>query len=263
MNKNKVALITGASRGIGRGIALRLAKEGYTIIINSRTADPNNLEKGAYEVKNSIEKCGGEAYIFKADISIREERNRLLDYAINEIGRVDLLVNNAGIEPPTLDMLESTEERYDKVMETNLKGPYFITQQIAKKMIEWKKNGIVDKPRIIFVTSVQAYMASFGGSEYVMTKAALHMAMRNFAYRLGKEDIYVFEIAPGIIYTDMARIHEEKLNKRISEGKFLITNRWGQPEDVAALVSAIARGNLDYSTGTTIEVGGGLGLPRL
>jgi 3-oxoacyl-[acyl-carrier protein] reductase len=263
MKNKKVALITGASRGIGRSIAIRLAKEGYAVIINSRTADPGNLEKGAYEVKNTIESNGGEAFVFKADISSREERNSLLDYAVNKIGRVDLLVNNAGIEPAPLDMLESTEERYDMVMETNLKGPYFITQQIAKKMIEWKRNGIVETPRIIFITSVQAYMTSADGSEYSLTKAALHMAMRNFAHRLGKDNIYVFEIAPGIIYTDMARVHEESLNKRIAEGKLLITNRWGQPEDVAALVSAIARGDLDYSTGSTIEVGGGIGLPKL
>ena len=160
-------------------------------------------------------------------------------------------------------MLKSSEERFDTVMNTNLKGPYFITQQIAKNMIRWKTEKKIEAARIVFITSVQAYMSSPKGSEYAMTKAALHMAMRNLAHRLGEENIYVFEIAPGIIYTDMSSVHKEHIDKMIMEGKKLITSRWGTPEDVAALVSVIARGDLDYSTGTTIEVGGGLGLPKL
>ncbi|TFG60029.1 MAG: 3-ketoacyl-ACP reductase [Spirochaetales bacterium] len=263
MINKKTALVTGASRGIGRSIAIRLARDGYAVIITSKTAEPDNLEKGAFEVKNAIEQAGGEAFICRADISLKEERDRLIRFAVDTIGRVDLLVNNAGIEPPVLDMLEASEERFDTVVNTNLKGPYLLTQQIAKSMVKWMRDNIVESPRIVFITSVQAYMSSPKGSEYAMTKAALHMAMRNFAHRLGKENIYVFEIAPGIIYTDMSSVHEESINDMIEEGEKLITNRWGRPEDVAALVSAIARGDLDYSTGSTIEVGGGMGLPKL
>ena len=260
MIDSKVALITGASRGIGRGIALRLAGEGYAIIINSRTADPDNLEKGAYEVKNVIEKANGKAWVFRADISLADERAALIDYAVNEIGRVDLLVNNAGVEPPTIDMLNASEERFDSAISVNLKGPYFITQQIVKKMIECQENGLIETPRIVFISSVQAHMS--GGSIYSITKAALHMAMKNYACRLGKEKINVYEIAPGVIKSDMTSVHAEKIDERIASG-WLLTERWGTPEDVAKLVLAIARGDLDYSTGSTFEVGGGLGVMRL
>jgi len=261
MINSKVALVTGASRGIGRGIALRLASEGYSIIINSRTADPNNLEKGAYEVKNTIEQANGKAWVFRADISLADERAALIDYAVNEIGRVDLLVNNAGVEPPIIDMLEESEECFDSVISINLKGPYFITQQIAKKMIEWQQSGLMETPRIVFISSVQAYMSG-GGSIYSITKAALHMAMKNYACRLGKEKINVYEIAPGVIKSDMTNVHAEKIERKIAND-WLLTERWGTLEDVAKLVSAIGRGDLDYSTGSTFEVGGGLGVMRL
>jgi len=261
MTNSKVALITGASRGIGRGIALRLAREGYAIIINSRTADPDNLEKGAYEVKNAIEQANGKAWVFRADISLANERAALIDYAINKIGRVDLLVNNAGVEPPSMDLLDASEERFDSTISINLKGPYFITQQIANKMIEWRQDGLIETPRIIFISSVQAYMSG-GGSIYSMTKAALHMAMKNYACRLGKEKINVYEIAPGVIKSDMTSVHAENIDKKIAAG-WLLTKHWGTPEDVAKVVSAIGRGDLDYSTGSTIEVGGGLGVMRL
>ena len=262
MKTEKTALITGSSRGIGRGIALRLARDGYTVVINSRTVDPSNVKKGAYEVQRTIEQAGGKAHVFPADISSRKERSDLVDYIIEDIGRVDLLVNNAGIEPPPLDMLEGPEERFDTVVSINLKGPYFLTQKIARKMIEWKKSGIIENPRIIFITSVQAYMANGMGAEYSLTKAAISMTMKNYALRLGREGIGVYEIAPGIIDTDMSRVHAENID-RLIDGGGLLTSRWGTPDDVASLVSAIAGGCLDYSTGSTIEVGGGLGLLHL
>jgi len=261
--KNKpVALITGASRGIGRGIAIRLANDGYHIVINSRTADPDNFVKGAYEVKKKIEDAGGSAVIIRADISSTKERKNIISFIDSEIKRVDILVNNAGIEPPPLDMLESTEERFDHVFETNLKGPYFLTQQIAKRMITWKKQNIVSVPRIVFITSVQAYMPTDHGAEYCMTKASLHMAMQAYAIRLGEYGINAYEISPGVIETDMTSVHTASIDKMIADGK-MVTRRWGQSEEIAAVVSTIARGELDYSTGTRIEVGGGIGLRRL
>jgi 3-oxoacyl-[acyl-carrier protein] reductase len=247
-----VALVTGASRGIGRGIALRLAREGYVVVLNSRTADPANLEKGAYEVKRCIEAAGGKAAVFRADISSAQERRSLVEFLDREFERLDLLVNNAGIEP----------ERLERVLAVNLKGPYFLTQALARRMIGFREQGLVSVPRIVFVTSVQAYMANPTGAEYCLSKAALHMAVKAFAVRLGPDGIPVFEISPGIIESDMSLVHKQNIDRLIASGR-LPTARWGQPEDVAALVAAIARGDLDYSTGSTIEVGGGLGLQRL
>lgn len=261
-NEKKVALITGSSRGIGRGIALKMAKEGFTVIINSRTADPAQLEKGAYEVRKTIEESGGKAEIFRADISIAEERKSLVNFVEEKFGRLDLLVNNAGIEPVSLDILESNEERFDKTFTTNLKGPYFLTQQLAKRMLNWKQSGIIQGAYIVFVTSIQAYMSNPDGAEYCMTKAALHMATKLYAHRLAQHNILVFEISPGPILSDMSLVGKEKTDKMIADGK-LLTRRWGQPEDVASLVSCIAHGFFDFSTGETIEVAGGAGLARL
>ena len=262
MEKQRIALVTGASRGIGRGIALRLARDGYTVIINSRTADPGMRDRGAFEVCDRIERGGGKALVFRADIASGAERAALLGFVDKEFGVVDLLVNNAGIEPEPVDMLESTEERFDHVFSVNLKGPYFLTQQIARRMIEARKRSPDRTARIVFITSVQATMSSPWGAEYTLTKAALHMAMANFAHRLGEHAIHVFEISPGVIETDMSTIHRTHIDRMIASGR-MVTPRWGQPEDVAALVSVIGRGDLDYSTGSTIEVGGGLGLHRL
>jgi 3-oxoacyl-[acyl-carrier protein] reductase len=258
----KVALITGSSRGIGRGVALKMAKEGFTVVINSRTADPTQLGKGAFEVKKTIEESGGEAEIFRADISLSEERKSLVTFIEEKFGRLDLLVNNAGIEPDQIDILESSEERFDTTFTTNLKGPYFLTQQLAKRMVNWQQKEIIQGAYIIFITSVQAYMSNPYGAEYCMTKAALHMATKLYAQRLAQDNILVFEISPGVILSDMSLVWKENIEKMIADGKVL-TRRWGQPEDIAALVACIANGSLDYSTGETIEVGGGMGLARL
>jgi NAD(P)-dependent dehydrogenase (short-subunit alcohol dehydrogenase family) len=259
---DRVALVTGASRGIGRAVALRLARDGFTVIVTSRTADPADRTRGAYEVRDLIEREGGKAAVFRADVSSGAERAALLDFVDREYPSIDLLVNNAGIEPPPVDMLDSTEDRFDNVFSVNLRGPYFLTQQVARRMVQARAGDPGRAARIVFVTSVQAYMLSTHGAEYGMTKAALHAAMTAYACRLAEHGIAVFEISPGIIETDMSKIHRESIDRMIAAGR-LLTRRWGQPEEVAALVSAIARGDLDYSTGTRIEVGGGLGLQRL
>jgi NAD(P)-dependent dehydrogenase (short-subunit alcohol dehydrogenase family) len=260
MTGKPVALVTGASRGIGLGIALRLGRDGHAVIISSRTADP--AKGGASKAKRTIERDGGTAAVFRADISDREERRSLVEFVEREFPRIDLLVNNAGVEPAPLDMLESTEERFDQVMAVNLKGPYFLTQAISRRMIEGQRQDPHATRRIIFVTSVQAYMSNPHGAEYCLTKAALHAAMRNYAHRLAAHGVLVFEISPGIIESDMSLVHKENIDRQIAAGR-LLTSRWGRPDDVAAVVSSIARGDLDYSTGSTIEVGGGLGLRRL
>jgi NAD(P)-dependent dehydrogenase (short-subunit alcohol dehydrogenase family) len=257
-----LALVTGSSRGIGRGIALRLARDGFDLIINGVQADPQVTSSGAYSVKNLAEKQGVQAEVFRADISKTEDREKMLSFIEKKFGRIDLLVNNAGIEPQPLDMLQSEENRFERVVRVNLQGPYFLTQQVARRMISWKEDGRIPQGRIVFITSVQGYMTNPNGSEYCLTKAALSMAVKLYAHRLGEHGIPVIEIRPGIIRSDMSLVHKEAIDRMIAEGR-LVTPRWGKAEDVACIVAAFSRGELDYSTGETIEVGGGLGLRRL
>ncbi len=258
-----VALVTGAGQGIGRGIALHLATDGYTVVINDVVADPDNREQGAYEVKGTIEAMGSTAEVFKADIASAEERAAMVDFIATTFGRLDLLVNNAGVAPKQRkDVLEATEESFDRLMAINLKGPYFLTQLVANRMIAYKQAGVVPQPRICFITSISAYTSSPSRGEYCVSKAGLAMGATLFADRLGEFDIPVLQIAPGIIATPMTSVVTAKYDKLIAEG-LLVTKRWGQPEDVAKVVSAFAAGLLDYSTGNVIEVGGGFGMKRL
>lgn len=258
-----VALVTGSARGIGRGIALGLAREGFAVIVNGRSGDPANLEDGPYEVKRSIESAGGLAEVCCGDVSKAEDRAALVEFAAERFGRLDLLVNNAGVAPrERVDILDATEEAFDWLLGINLKGPYFLTQIAARRMIEWKRQGAAPTPRIVFVTSISAYVASPNRGEYCVSKAGLSMAARLFADRLAEFDIPVIEIRPGIIATRMTSGVQGKYDKLIAEG-LLPTRRWGTPEDVAKLVCAAARGDLDYSTGAAIEVGGGFELRRL
>ncbi len=262
-NSDKVALVTGARRGIGRGIALQLAEDGYAVIINCVSQDEPGSGEGAYEVKDKIESGGGRAEIFRADVSVREQREGMVEFAESEFGRIDLLVNNAGVAPKErLDILEATEESFERLISINLQGPYFLTQSVANRMIAWQKEGKIDKGRITFISSISAYTSSPGRGEYCVSKAGLSMAAKLYAHRLGEFGIPVLEICPGITETSMTSKVKDKYDKLIAEG-LLVEKRWGQPEDVAKLVSAFARGDLDYSTGESIEVGGGFGLRRL
>ena len=181
----------------------------------------------------------------------------------SRFGRIDLLVNNAGVAPKQrLDILEATEESYDRVLSINLRGPYFLTQLVANRMIALKQAGKAQTPRILFITSISAYTSSPSRGEYCVSKAGLAMAAKLYADRLGEYGIPVLAISPGIIETPMTSAVKAKYDKLIAEG-LLINKRWGQPEDIAAAVSAFARGDLDYSTGECIEVGGGFGVRRL
>ncbi|MCD6288223.1 MAG: 3-ketoacyl-ACP reductase [Candidatus Hydrogenedentes bacterium] len=262
-DKSRVALVTGSGQGIGRGIAIKLAQDGFTVILNSRRADPANTEWGPYEVKAVIETDGGKADVVKADVSDAADRERIAEFISSRYGRLDLLVNNAGVAPKERkDILDASQESFDRVLGINLRGPYFLTQLIARKMIEWKNNGTVEQPRIAFITSISAYTSSPSRGEYCVSKAGLSMAAKLYAHRLAEYGIPVIEIQPGIIETPMTSGVKEKYDALIADG-LLLTKRWGRPEDVAALVSAFARGDLDYSTGESIEVGGGFGLLRL
>jgi len=259
----RVALVTGAGRGIGRGIALRLAEDGFAVVVDDVVADPDDTQQGAYEVKATIEAAGGLARVFRADVADAADRRAMLDFVAEQFGRLDLLVNNAGVAPrERRDILEATEQSYDRVMAVNVKGPYFLTRDAARRMIEWHREGVVDVPRIVFITSVSAYASSPNRGEYCVSKAGLSMAAKLYADRLAEFGIPVFEVRPGIIETPMTAPVKEKYDRLIADG-LLPMRRWGQPADVARVVSAIARGDLDYCTGETIEVGGGFGIRRL
>jgi len=253
-----VALITGASRGIGRGVALAVAREGYAVLVNyASSAD------AARSVQAEIAAVGRRAEVFRADIANAADRQALVDFALSAFGRVDLLVNNAGIAPrQRRDLLEATEESYDEVMGTNLRGPYFLTQRVASEMVRLVREGAIAAARIVFITSISAYASSTNRGEYCLSKAGLSMAAALYADRLAEYSIPVIEVRPGIIATDMTGPAKEKYDRLIAGG-LLPQRRWGFPEDVGKVVAAIARGDMDYSTGQVIEVGGGFGLRRL
>lgn len=263
VSEKPVALVTGSGRGIGRGIAIALAADGYAVALNSVSADPSQTEDGAYEVKATIEKAGGHAEVIRADVGSPEDRARVVEFIEGTFGRLDLLVNNAGVAPKErLDLLEATEESFERLMRINLQGPYFLTQQLANRMIAWKNDGTIPAARIIFVTSISAYTTSTMRGEYCVSKAGLSMGAQLFADRLAVEGIPVIELRPGIIQTRMTSGVASKYDTLIADG-LVPARRWGQPEDIARVCSAIGRGDLDYCTGVAFDVSGGFNLHRL
>ena len=255
---NPTALITGSSRGIGRGIALTLAKAGtHDLVINyaGNEAAANEcralcLEAGAGRIR--VEICQG-------DISIAADRARILDFVKDAFGRLDLLVNNAGVAPNVrADLLEAGEESFDRLISINLKGPYFLTQAAARWMTECAPHP--DFPRaIVNVTSISAYTASVNRGDYCIAKAGLAMMTKLFAVRLAEHRIGVYEIRPGVIETDMTGPVKEKYDKLFAEGLTPI-NRWGRPDDIGRAVTAVASGAFPYSTGEVFNVDGGFHL---
>jgi len=238
--------VTGASRGIGRGIALELAKT-HTVVATYR---------GRRDAAESLaDECGAD--IFQCDIGSAEDRAAVLAHVREKHGRLDLLVNNAGIAPrERRDMLEASEESFDELIFTNLKGPHFLTQQAARWMVEQGSG------RIVFVTSISSYTASVNRAEYCVSKAGLSMSVALYAQRLAAENVQVFEIRPGIIRTDMIAKVEQVYEEKI-QGGLLPQRRMGEAADIAKAVRAIADGLLDYSTGTVINVDGGFHLRSL
>lgn len=258
-----VALVTGASRGIGRGIALSLAEAGYDIAGLATNPDPTNTETGLYAVKQEAEKLGVAFLPLKGDIANLADHERLIDETLARFGRIDILINNAGVAPSKrLDILECVPESYDRVMGINLRGPYFFTQGIAQQMIKQVKAGADYIPRIIFISSISSRIVSISRAEYCVSKAGLSMTAQCFAVALAEYGINVYDLQPGLTYTDMTSAVREKYDKLIEEG-LLLTKRWGTPEDVGKAVVSLAEGYFDYSTGAVIEIGGGLSIPRL
>ena len=259
MNEKPVAVITGASRGIGRSIAISLAGEGFDIAAIARSTDSEGMETLA----PAVEKRGAEFFPIGLDISCNRCHKEVVSNILERYGRIDFLVNNAGVAPlQRNDILAMSEESYDRVMNINLKGPVFFAQKIAKEMI-WLKEQISHfRPVIVFITSVSAVLSSTNRAEYCISKAGLSMASTVFADRLSGEGILVFEIRPGIIKTDMTAKLKDKYDHLISQG-LIPQQRWGLPEDIGKAVASIARGDWDFSTGTVFEISGGLNIHRL
>jgi NAD(P)-dependent dehydrogenase (short-subunit alcohol dehydrogenase family) len=261
MNDRPVSLVTGAGRGIGRGIAIELAKLGHAVVINYA-----GNAGAANECLQLVRAAGGDGFIAQADISSSADRARLAQQVIDAYGRIDLLVNNAGVAPSVrADLLEASEESFDRLININLKGPYFLTQRVAQRMIEQVRSGAVSPfgpPRIVTISSISAYTASVNRGDYCVAKAGLAMMTALFATRLAEFGINVYEVRPGVIATDMTAGVKEKYDRLIEQGAWPI-RRWGQPEDVGRAVAAIARGDLPYSTGEVINVDGGFHLRTL
>ncbi len=257
------ALVTGASRGIGRGIALQLAAHGYDVVGLATQANPNNTDSGLFEVKARFEALGRRFYPVAGDIARIDDHPRIINEALAAADSIDILVNNAGVGPLNrLDILETTDTSYDRLMNINLRGPFFFTQLVAQQMIRQVQAGAGYKTIIVFVTSISANAASPNRAEYCISKAGLAMAAQTFAVRLAEFGINVYDIRPGIIATDMTAAVQQKYDSLISQG-ILLQPRWGLPEDVGKAVVALAEGYFDYATGAVIEIGGGFGVQRL
>jgi len=255
---NRVALVTGGSRGIGLGIALQLAQQGFDLAING-IRDESSVE----DVIKNLGANGSKVIYCQGDISSSSDRKDILDKVNHFFGGLNVLVNNAGIAPrERRDILEASEESFDYVLGINLKGCYFLTQAAANWMVEQKKNDPEFAGCIITISSISATVASVNRGEYCISKAGLSMMTQLFATRLGEFSIPVYEVRPGIVSTDMTAGVKEKYNKLIKEG-LTVQSRWGFPEDVGKAVGALASGSFPYSTGQVIMVDGGLTLPRL
>lgn len=258
VNKRRVALVTGSTSGIGYAIASELAKNGFNIAVNG-TREEDKVEHVLSEIKSA----GAEVFYIRADVSSSDDQRRILEELRNRFGRIDVLVNNAGIAPKERrDLLEISEESFDRVIEVNLKGPFFLTQLISKWMIELKQKLAQYEPIIVNISSISAYTSSTSRGEYCISKAGLSMMTKLYADRLSEHGINVYEIRPGIISTPMTQAVKSKYDKLISEGLTPI-KRWGTPQDVAKAVVAIAKGYFKFSTGETFNVDGGFHLRRL
>ncbi len=254
----RVALVTGGSRGIGLGIAEALAESGFDVAINGVR------EVAAVEdVVQSLARRGSEVVYCRGDVAVAAERHGVVDAVRARFGRLDVLVNNAGVAPAVrADILEASEESFDRIVGVNLKGPYFLTQLVARWMIDQRAAERTFSGVIVNVSSVSATEASINRGDYCISKAGVAMATKLWAHRLAEHGIAVYEVRPGIITTDMTAPVKEKYD-RLMAGGLTVENRWGMPEDVGRAVAMLSRGELTYATGNVLMIDGGLTLRRL
>ncbi|HEY3393933.1 MAG TPA: 3-ketoacyl-ACP reductase [Lacipirellulaceae bacterium] len=254
----RLALVTGGSRGIGFGIAEALADSGFDLAING-VRDAAAVE----EVLQSLTQRGAEVLYCRGDVAVAADRQAIVDLVRARFGRLDVLVNNAGIAPTVrADILDASEESFDRVVGINLKGPYFLTQLVARWMIDERAADPTFSGVIVNVSSVSATEASINRGDYCISKAGVAMATKLWAHRLAEHGIAVYEVRPGIIATDMTAPVKEKYDRLIAGG-LTVENRWGMPEDVGRAVAMLARGDLTYATGNVLMIDGGLTLRRL
>jgi NAD(P)-dependent dehydrogenase (short-subunit alcohol dehydrogenase family) len=255
---NKIAFITGGTRGIGFGVALALGKAGFDLAVNGMRNE-GDVTDALEELRN----LGVNVAYFQGNVAVSEDRQAMLDKILSHFGAVNVLVNNAGIAPrERADILNAKEEIWDEVMEINLKGPYFLTQIFANYFVEKKLENPLFEASIINISSISAFVASVNRGEYCISKAGIAMATKLWATRLGEYDIPVYEIQPGIIKTDMTAGVVEKYDKLFQEG-ISLQRRWGLPDDVGKVAAMLAQGNMPYATGQAIKVDGGLHIQRL
>lgn len=254
----KVAIVTGASRGIGQGIAYQLAKVGWQVAIN----DVSSVEKQA-ETLEMVREAGSDGITIQGDITKAADREALNQAVLDTYGRIDMLVNNAGIGPRVrMDMMEMSEESMREVLEVNLYGTFFLTQLTAKNMMKLIAEGKMDRGRIVNISSISAYTSSTSRAEYCVSKAAVSMMTTLYADRLAEESINVYEIRPGIIKTPLTEIVSEKYDRLIADGVTPI-KRWGYPEDIGLAIAAVASDYFPFSTGQVFNVDGGFHIQRL
>jgi 3-oxoacyl-[acyl-carrier protein] reductase len=255
---SRTALVTGGTRGIGLGVARALARDGWNLALCGLRPAPD-VEPALDELRA----LGAAVSYEPADLASAGDRRRLVDAVRSSYGAINALVNNAGRAPRVrADLLDAGEDSFEELIRTNLQGPYFLTQAIARDQVARREADAAFTAVIVFITSVSAEMASVNRGEYCVSKAGLSMAARLFAVRLAASGIPVYEVRPGIIATDMTAGVKETYDKRIAEG-LVPERRWGTSEDVGMIVAALLRGDAPYATGSIIDVDGGLSLPRL
>lgn len=254
--QQRVALVTGGSRGIGLGIAKALAARGMAVVINGRRPES--------DVQDSLDALSPAPSLYcQADIGSLDDHRKMLDAIRDRFGRLDVLVNNAGVAPSVrADLLDASPESFDRLIGINLRGPYFLTQAVARWMIEQQEAGLDAAKTIVNVSSISATVVSVNRGDYCLSKAGVAMATQLWAARLGEHRIPVYEVRPGVIHTDMTAGVTEKYDKLLAEG-LTVEPRWGEPEDVGRAVATLTSGELTYATGSVLNVDGGLTIPRL
>ncbi|NOZ39842.1 MAG: 3-ketoacyl-ACP reductase [Planctomycetes bacterium] len=254
----RVALVTGSTRGLGLAIAEQLAADGFALAINGRRP-PDDIAP----VIERLQASGAKVLYFQADVTDACSRREMIDEIRQLFGRLDVLVNNAGVAPnERADILEASEESFDRLIGINLKGPYFLTQLVANWMIEQRKADNDFSGTIVNISSISAELASVNRGDYCISKAGISMATKLWATRLAEYGIQVYEVRPGIFRTDMTDGVQEKYDKLLAEG-LTLDPRWGDPAELGRAVGLLVSGELSYATGNVLNIDGGMMLPRL